>query len=144
MRILLNPPQDLLLFYARCGGLGSERAALSATISYYIKKFLTIPVILRIVMQKHIRTLHTDRAALHPACSNPVAAHGGGRQSALLLALSRKQQVCVEQSKQIEKSKGGKKKVQLHWIDLSAWCQRNGFFSPVRQSSLQIYDVSTD
>lgn len=89
MRIVLNPPQDLLLFYARYGGLGSEGAVLSATFSYYIKKFLTIPVILRIVMQKHIQTLHADGAALHPAHSNPMA-RGGGRQSALLLALSRK------------------------------------------------------
>lgn len=124
---------------------GQKRAALSATISYYIKKFLTIPVILRIITSlcrstyKHCTQTELCRILL---TAIPWHREGGGRQS----ALSRKQQVCVQQSKQIKKSKGVGKKALLHWIDLtlSVWCQRNGFFSPVRQSFLQKYDVSVD
>lgn len=60
---------------------------------------------------------------------------------------SRKRQVCCH-IKQINREvrRKNRKKALLCGIDLrvSACCQRNGFFSPVRQSFLQTYDVSTD
>lgn len=55
---------------------GQERAALSASISYHIKKFLTIPLILKIITSHfyadtHIKTRVKLRS--HPTHNNPTA-----------------------------------------------------------------------
>lgn len=76
---LLNLLQDLLLLYVQYGGLGgSKRAALGASISYHIKKFLTIPLIRKIITSyfyahTHIKTLHKMNPRLHPPHHNPAA-----------------------------------------------------------------------
>lgn len=58
---LLNLLQDLLLLYVQYGGPGgSERVALSASVSYHIKKFLTIPLILKIITSYFYADVHIN------------------------------------------------------------------------------------
>lgn len=93
---LLNPLQDLLLLYVQYGGLGgSERAALGASISYHIKKFLTIPLILKIITSyfyadTHIKTLHKMNLSLHPTHNSPTVWGKEGGEALLLASVQEK------------------------------------------------------